>query len=261
MKRTIIWLCLIGSFLADAPAAPCAGNYCLEFNGDSSMAVVKPVDGLKSMDGATEFTFEAWIRPRSQGESGRGRILQQINGHIYWYLSDDTRFGFRAGRKAGWRLSNEGAIHYWEWQHIAVSSDGDFMRYFINGKLVRRFRKTITLETTDGDLALGNGFGEDFGNEHRRIRTDVLVDPPSKYQVAARHERPLESAEPFARKVAIGALAGDARALQCPAHSFVNEVARARGAIVHEVAVDVFAILGQSVVLECCHEDCDLLLG
>ncbi len=78
-----------------------------------------------------------------------------------WYLSDDTRFGFRAGRKAGWRLSDDNAVQYWEWQHIAVSSDGKQMLYFINGKQVKRIKKSVKLEITDDPLWIGDGYGED----------------------------------------------------------------------------------------------------
>jgi hypothetical protein len=136
-------------------------NNCLEFDGLTSRAVVEHLDGFQTLNGADQFTFEAWIRPRSQGGGGRGRILEQPEGKLNWYLSDDTRFGFRAGQKAGWRLSEEGAIQYWEWQHIAVSSDGTQMLYFINGKQVKRIQKNIKLDITDGPLWIGDGFGED----------------------------------------------------------------------------------------------------
>jgi hypothetical protein len=141
-------------------AAP--SNYCLEFNGDSSVAIINTVEGLQTLNGADRFTFEAWIRPRTQGEGGRGRILQQVGGRLQWYLSDEASFGFRAGQKAGWRLSNPGAVRYWEWQHIAVSSDGVYMRYFVNGKQVNRLKKYIALEITDSPLWIGNGQGEDI---------------------------------------------------------------------------------------------------
>lgn len=138
-----------------------ATNYCLEFNGTTSHAVVEHLDGLKTLDGADNFTFEAWIRPRSQGGGGRGRILQQVGGKLNWYLSDDTRFGFRAGHKAGWRLSEAGAIQYWQWQHIAAVADGTQMRYYIDGKLVQRIKKNIQLDITNDALWIGDGFGED----------------------------------------------------------------------------------------------------
>jgi hypothetical protein len=156
---------LIGALLAVLfPLFAAAGtpNYCLEFNGDSSAAIMRTVEGFQTLNGADKFTLEAWIRPRTQGGGGRGRILQQINGKLNWYLSDDASFGFRAGQKAGWRLSDQAAVRYWEWQHVAVSSDGVYMRYFINGKQVHLVKKKIELEIADGPLWIGNGNGEDL---------------------------------------------------------------------------------------------------
>jgi len=159
VRLIYISLALLIPLFAAASGLP---NYCLEFNGDSSAAIINTVEGLQSLNGTSKFTFEAWIRPRTQGDGGRGRILQQINGRLHWYLSDDASFGFRAGQNSGWRVSEKSAVRYWEWQHIAVASDGMYLRYFINGQQVYRAKKKIVLEITDGPLWIGNGYGEDM---------------------------------------------------------------------------------------------------
>jgi hypothetical protein len=159
VRSSIVIFAVLLPIFAIASETP---NYCFEFNSDSSVAIVNTVEGLQILNGADRFTFEAWIRPRTQGEGGRGRILQQVGGRLQWYLSDDASFGFRAGQKAGWRLSNPSAVRYWEWQHIAVSSDGVYMRYFINGEQVYRLKKYIALEIAASPLWIGNGHGEDM---------------------------------------------------------------------------------------------------
>lgn len=161
VKLFLITVCALLLLPDQNRAGEQAADYCLEFDGSSSRAIVEYLDGLKTLDGADKFTFEAWIRPRSQGGGGRGRILQQVGGKLNWYLSDDTRFGFRAGHKAGWRLSDAGAVQYWQWQHIAVVSDGVQMRYYIDGKLVQKIKKRIQLDITGDPLWIGDGLGED----------------------------------------------------------------------------------------------------
>lgn len=136
-------------------------NYCLDFDGKSADGRIERTVGLQSLNGAKNYTFEAWVRPRTQGGGGRGRILDQVSSSLTFYLSDEGRIGFRPNREVGWQLSNPNSIKFWEWQHIAVTSDGKYLRFFVNGKLLTATPSDAPLVITKKPIHVGNGVGED----------------------------------------------------------------------------------------------------
>lgn len=136
-------------------------NYCLDLDGQTAGAQLQWLGGLYALDGAQQYTFEAWVRPRSQGGGGRGRILDQQGSSLTFYLSDKGRLGFRPNREAGWQLSEENAVSFWKWQHVAVTSDGRLLRFFVDGKLLTATPVNTTLNITRKPVWIGNGVGED----------------------------------------------------------------------------------------------------
>lgn len=136
-------------------------DYCLDLDGKTADAKIERIAGLQSMGGATDYTFEAWVRPRTQGGGGRGRILDQVSSSLTFYLSDEGRIGFRPNRDVGWQLSNPNSIKFWQWQHIAVTSDGKFLRFFVDGKLLTSTPTNTTLVITKKPVHVGNGVGDD----------------------------------------------------------------------------------------------------
>lgn len=146
--------------VAAGAAAQKRENWCLQFTGGDRFGTMTTLEGLKTLDGQTVYTFELWMRPRSQGGGERGRILEQEPGSLTWYLSDGGRIGFRADSEGGWKLSRRGAVRINEWQHVAVANDGRDIRFFVDGRL---FGKAIgvPLEITDSPLLLGSGTGRE----------------------------------------------------------------------------------------------------
>lgn len=136
-------------------------NYCLDLDGKTSGAVLEQIAGIQSLNGASRYTFEAWVRPRSQGGGGRGRILDQEGSSLTFYLSDEGRLGFRPNRESGWQLSEANSISYWKWQHVAVTSDGKLLRFFVNGKLLTAIPTSTTLNITRKPVHIGTGLGDD----------------------------------------------------------------------------------------------------
>lgn len=142
-------------------AAPVERNYCLDFDGKTSGAVLQNASAFYSLNGASRYTFEAWVRPRTQGGGGRGRILDQGKSSLTFYLSDEGRIGFRPNRDTGWQLSEQNSVKYWTWQHVAVTADGKLLRFFVNGKLVTAIPVNTTLSVNRKQIQIGNGVGED----------------------------------------------------------------------------------------------------
>lgn len=149
------------AFCVAAVAAEPHANYCLDFDGKFSGAVLDFASGFQSLNGVSSYTFEAWVRPRSQGGGGRGRILDQEGSSLTFYLSDEGRVGFRPNRDSGWQLSEANSIQFWKWQHVAVSSDGKFLRFFVDGKLRTAIPTYTTLNITRKPVRIGTGIGED----------------------------------------------------------------------------------------------------
>lgn len=134
---------------------------CLELDGVESRAEIRGIEGFESLDGDSTFTFQAWIKPRTQGGAGRGRLLDQVGSSLTWYLSDEGRFGFRPNRTMGWQICDANAISYWKWQHVAVTSDGQVLRFFVNGELLNAIPGPTILSLTKKPVWIGNGEGED----------------------------------------------------------------------------------------------------
>lgn len=158
--RLFFALCLSVS----AIGSPRDHNYCIDLDGKSAGAKIEWLDGLQSLNGARQYTFEAWVRPRTQGGGGRGRILDQENSSLTFYLSDEGRIGFRPNRETGWQLSEKNAVSYWKWQHVAVTSDGKLLRFFVNGKLLSATPVDPSLSVNRKPLWVGNGIGDDNMN-------------------------------------------------------------------------------------------------
>lgn len=147
-----------------AISSPRDHNFCLDLDGKTAGAKIEWLEGLQALNGARQYTFEAWVRPRTQGGGGRGRILDQENSSLTFYLSDEGRIGFRPNRETGWQLSEKNAVSYWKWQHVAVTSDGKLLRFFVNGKLLSATPVDPALSVTRKTLWIGNGVGEDNTN-------------------------------------------------------------------------------------------------
>lgn len=156
-REFTVLLLFAGSLFASSPTA----NYCLDLDGKNSGSIVKHLAGLHTLNGLSEYTFEAWVRPRTQGGGGRGRILDQEGSSLTFYLSDEGRIGFRANRESSWQLSEANSISFWKWQHIAVTSDAKLLRFFVNGKLVTAVPVNTTLNITRKPVHIGNGVGDD----------------------------------------------------------------------------------------------------
>ena len=110
---------------------------------------------------ATDFTFEAWVRPDAhpfdqsylfaqykEGESNPSRFLMGFH--------DTGRFGFfiggadGSGNAGGWKETDE-PIPLGRWTHLAATREGSTLRLYVDGALAKTFENYTTLSPWSSD--------------------------------------------------------------------------------------------------------------
>lgn len=143
------------------------GFSAIEFNSDNTTAICS-----NSINIENNFTFECWVKPYSFGEMGMGRILDKDRIQIVSYKT-----GFEANTDSCFyvvlkhedqsytRFSTPtNSMQIGEWQHIALSYDGSFPKFYINGQeQILDFKDQSSgnmLENSDKPICFGsNSFG------------------------------------------------------------------------------------------------------
>ncbi len=106
-----------------------AGN----FNGVSGYVKVLDSD---SLDITGPMTITAWIYPRTAGGSTQGGIVSKSTGAAsggYKFAIDEGNCSPRA-LAFNWSCSNQDALTYHQWQHVAVAYDGSNAFFYVNGE-------------------------------------------------------------------------------------------------------------------------------
>ncbi|MBN1338653.1 MAG: PKD domain-containing protein, partial [Bacteroidales bacterium] len=104
-------------------------SYALYFDGFDDYAAVQGI-GFPVSD----LTIEAWINPEE---------FNNIREIVYWYGADGVQFrlnengsllyGESAGGNWNYVISDTGLVYLNQWNHIAVTKQGDLCNLFING--------------------------------------------------------------------------------------------------------------------------------
>ncbi|MBC8384714.1 MAG: T9SS type A sorting domain-containing protein [Candidatus Cloacimonetes bacterium] len=109
-------------------------EYILEFDGNDYVRYSDDSE-LGKMDGASDYTIEAWIYINTWEDYNR--ILDRYNcWRIYLGTSNDIRFAVYSG---GWSYyySNDNSINTGEWTHIAIVRDTEpettIFKIYVNG--------------------------------------------------------------------------------------------------------------------------------
>lgn len=144
------------------------------FDGAASTADVSSPSHLDGVftDGGTA---QAWIRPSTFGENGRGRIFDKdANGGWLLYVDafnapNTLAFSFQTSGNDGQWYSGTNAISANTWQHVVVrfdtNSTANDPEFFVNGASIQVFQSVAISGNFDSDdaspLLIGNNMAGD----------------------------------------------------------------------------------------------------
>jgi len=113
-----------------------------------------------SLNPTKSITIEAWIYPKDWGENGMGRIVTKYNSYQFYVYSDGSRLSFyfwNVSNIANQAWSNTNSINLNEWQHVAVTYDGQYVKFYVNGiPAGQTTLKAGNLQFTTSNLLIGN---------------------------------------------------------------------------------------------------------
>ena len=136
MKQKLLLLFAL-SFLSTGMFAQ--DDYCLQFDGVASRVKYANETNLDALDGATDYTIEAWFYPTDADIHNRVIVKRWYQFAITMYQNDNLRVYFT-------HYSNDGAdkifvnslynvVNLNEWNHVAVinNSADNSLKLYVNG--------------------------------------------------------------------------------------------------------------------------------
>jgi membrane protein implicated in regulation of membrane protease activity len=125
----------------------------LEFDAEEEDVVTIPTSPDLDLE---DFTLEAWVKPQQAGEMP---VLAKGEGEGYGY-------GLYAATDAAGYITNNEAVEAYAvsggestplkaWAHIAVTSDGDKLRFYVNGQLVDERSGANVISGGEAPLLIG----------------------------------------------------------------------------------------------------------
>lgn len=131
-------------------------NNALHFDGSTKIYVPDSSDAY-DFNIQPNYTVSAWVRPDSVGTGTSMTIMsRQVEGSYKnsWILGEhNSKLYFQHGTNDGAGRENMyGALNAGEWQHVAVTADGDALKFYINGIEVGQ----DTVNNRAGNLQIDN---------------------------------------------------------------------------------------------------------
>ncbi|GEM_PF-5950555 len=153
------------------------GKYgsALEFDGENDLLTIPDSDDLDFTEG---FTLEAWVRPDEEHnwasviakeDSGEGLPFGYL---LYGQGGGEAPAAYIAKDEAAYNnITGESPLPQEAWSHLALTSDGDEMRLYVDGELVDT-EDSVAVKKTDGALQIGGNevFGEHFDGRIDEVR-------------------------------------------------------------------------------------------
>ena len=152
-----------------------AGKYgsALEFDGEESIVTIP---GNNNLDFTEGFTLEAWVRPEATHEWADlfAKEDSETTYSFLFYAQNPSEFpaAYMKGAEAAEAgISGSESLPLNTWTHIALTSDGERTRLYIDGELSET-GSSVSLLTSDGDLQIGGNkiWGEHFEGKVDEIR-------------------------------------------------------------------------------------------
>ncbi len=133
----------------------------LNFDGQSNVVVVPNRSNLNPANG---FTIETWIKPTS-GNPTVQNVVSKSNrisstGYIFPRTDDGWRsFSFWLDVNGDWKVLSAQFPNLNEWNHVAATYDGFFMKIYLNGNLVGTQVVSGNVIFSNNDLTIGQQDG------------------------------------------------------------------------------------------------------
>jgi len=144
------------------------GESALDFNNRNGYAEIQPSPPINLFN---RLTLEAWIKPRSGGRNDYGRILDKNNFMFYIVSDRSLRLTFtNDSNKLSNVFTDRNKLKFNEWQHVAVTYDGDsVVKFYVNGvQIVDTIFKTQNLPR--GLIKDNSPYRLIFGNDSTKSR-------------------------------------------------------------------------------------------
>mgnify|MGYP000091242800 CR=1 FL=1 len=139
----------------------CPFGTCLDFDGNESFVEVK---NSAILNPSNEITIEAWIRPQNP-DNGFTIVSKKANYSSrdgYVFLFDGRAFYFNFGNGTDFFPNglSYGRLEEGRWYHFAVTYDGHYVRYYVNGVEVGFVKQSGTIAANDLNVLIGKRHDE-----------------------------------------------------------------------------------------------------
>ena len=162
MKKQLFILVLLAGFIFTANAQ----DYCLHFNGDTSRVKYSNDSQLDLLNGATDYTIEAWFYPTDADIHNRVILKRWYQFAITLYQNNNKRIYFthytNNGQDRVFVNTTYNVVNLNQWNHVAVinNSTDNTLKIFVNGVDVTAdssgnatTQTALTLESAPGSNA------------------------------------------------------------------------------------------------------------
>ena len=151
----------------------------------------------EDLDFTEEFTLEAWVKPRKTVEWSQIVTKQRGSGISYQlvaHANHNAPAGYIQGAEKEWGVDGGTTpLPTNVWSHIAYTSDGGRLRFYVNGKL-KVTASGFDALTGTGPLLIGGGYeGEVFDGliDELRVYNRALNDGEIAADLGAGSAHPL----------------------------------------------------------------------
>jgi hypothetical protein len=168
---------VVGARFTTASLPPVAGNTAaLRFDGADDYAWTPDPDGPGNLDGFSQMTLAAWVKPESLGEAQM--IVSKYDHPVavsYWLLLRSANPEvFVEGASGEYPFTGSQEIPSGRWSHVAGTWDGTTLRVYVNGSPAGS-RVVGPIDMFDSVVAVDIGRSKSYGGYFSGIIDEVYI--------------------------------------------------------------------------------------